>query len=177
MKVLKFSMILALTAMAFCAKADDSGFYSIEFDGSDIDFEFSTVRISAMIGDYNPVSADGGWYNGFTGAEGYRDLTYIQKVDWALEEGWWSTRVYMDPSNLSGYQFVVELMNDEDMVVGYSGYSDYAAVQSARQDLPSGRKIWDVGDFTAAPVPEPTSGVMLLIGGALLGLRRKRRVA
>ena len=29
--------------------------------------------------------------------------------------------------------------------------------------------------WTAAPVPEPTSGLLLLVGGALLALRRRRR--
>ncbi len=32
-----------------------------------------------------------------------------------------------------------------------------------------------LGNFAAGPVPEPTSGLLLLIGGSLLALRRRRR--
>ena len=33
---------------------------------------------------------------------------------------------------------------------------------------------WTGGIFTPTAVPEPTSGVLLLIGAAMMGLRRKR---
>ena len=33
---------------------------------------------------------------------------------------------------------------------------------------------WTGGTFTPTAVPEPTSGVLLLIGAAMMGLRRKR---
>ena len=35
-------------------------------------------------------------------------------------------------------------------------------------------KAWTGGTFTPTAVPEPTSGVLLLIGAAMMGLRRKR---
>ena len=33
---------------------------------------------------------------------------------------------------------------------------------------------WTGGIFTPTAVPEPTSGLLLLIGAAMMGLRRKR---
>ena len=35
-------------------------------------------------------------------------------------------------------------------------------------------KAWTGGTFTPTAVPEPTSGLLLLIGAAMMGLRRKR---
>ena len=74
----------------------------------------------------------------------------------------------------SGYSFVVELMNSEYDVIGESETFGYAAIAQYIWS-PMGQKgesAWTVTTFSA--VPEPTSGLLLLIGVAGLALRRRR---
>lgn len=73
--------------------------------------------------------------------------------------------------------FYIELYKNSSKVA----YSDVVNIATLRTDfVKSGLSMqsigagtgWDGGHFTA--VPEPTSGLMLLLGAAMLGLRRKR---
>ena len=77
----------------------------------------------------------------------------------------------------SKYSFFVELLNASgdswtqytstyDNLVS-SGYVSTSPLSVPTQAL--------TGGFNGAAVPEPTSGVLLLIGGAMLALRRRRR--
>lgn len=79
----------------------------------------------------------------------------------------------------SQYSFYVELFNSENeslyvqapvsydtLVAG--GYINTSPMFTPSSGMTTG--------FNGAAVPEPTSGVLLLIGGALLALRRRRRV-
>lgn len=78
----------------------------------------------------------------------------------------------------SGWSFFIELQNYDAQNGWYtSGRSDnytYAQVQnnifSTSGVLSTAPAAWT----PSTPVPEPTSGMLLLIGGALLALRRRR---
>ena len=78
----------------------------------------------------------------------------------------------------SGYNFYVELYDSNGTLVGFSDSVSYSAVSgyiagSVQQAAQMGLvNSYNWTNFTA--VPEPTSGVMLLLGAALLGLRRRR---
>lgn len=82
----------------------------------------------------------------------------------------------------NGWSFTMELVNYEDgnwMTVASSdpvSYQDLVSgkhVSAGQLDLPS-TVPWRP-EFSTASVPEPTSGMMLLIGTALLALRRRRK--
>ena len=86
----------------------------------------------------------------------------------------------------SGYSYYVELSNESGATVARSDsigygtyeYTSYTSAAESTTVLPSAASasIWHAsgtGGYT--PVPEPTSGLMLLLGAAMLGLKRKNR--
>lgn len=87
--------------------------------------------------------------------------------------------VYGNVAGAAGHSFLIELHNDSGALVawGESGsYGDLAAAHSIvgstfEQTRP---QAWTGGTFTAMSIPEPTSGMMILIGIAGLALRRRR---
>lgn len=76
----------------------------------------------------------------------------------------------------SGKYFLIELFNDAGKWIG--GYSADAAsvaqfiTKNDMTPLPSS----GFGMNVSYAVPEPTSGLLFLVGGMLLGLRRRRQV-
>jgi hypothetical protein len=81
-------------------------------------------------------------------------------------------------SQTTGYSYYIELLNDNLEFVGRSEYLSYSAAESYLANFSDGinpANAWGSGvTFTTAPVPEPTSGMLLLFGLAGLALRRKR---
>lgn len=92
-----------------------------------------------------------------------------------------------DLSGLSGtsYSFTLELGNwangqwantsMESESVSYSALANAGHISKWESTVPSSGYPWKPTSFTV--VPEPASGIMVLVGGALLALRRKRRDA
>ena len=77
------------------------------------------------------------------------------------------------------YSFFVELINNSGQTVWTQYTTTYDNLVSAGYVSTSGMSVPSptvTGNMmNGAAVPEPTSGVMLLLGGALLALRRRRR--
>ena len=80
----------------------------------------------------------------------------------------------------SAYSYYIELWN-ESKAVGRSGFlshddalASYVTTSLGGTSAPSGR-TWAPTSFTTAPVPEPTSGMLLLLGLAGLALKRKQQ--
>lgn len=98
-------------------------------------------------------------------------------VGYDLSEGTaWATDLgtYGD----SSYSFFVELINasgspvyTQKAATSYDNLLSSGYVSASALDRPTGAVS---GGFNGASVPEPTSGVLLLIGGAMLALRRRR---
>lgn len=85
---------------------------------------------------------------------------------------------YMNVVTLSSGSYIFELWNEssDDPVfateaISYAALSQYVA--SAGEHAPTGSFSLSGGDFHA--VPEPTSGLMVLLGAAMLGLKRKKQ--
>ncbi|MCQ2395074.1 MAG: PEP-CTERM sorting domain-containing protein [Kiritimatiellae bacterium] len=101
------------------------------------------------------------------------------------EDGWVLEPLYAglgESYAREGVQFMVELgayRNVDDWtVLAYGTLADYSALlsehiqQMSATAAPAG-SAWDGGAYS---IPEPSGAMLLLLGGALLSLRRKRHV-
>lgn len=76
----------------------------------------------------------------------------------------------------SGYSFYIELLNSTERIatssaVSYDDLLQQGAIASSMQSTPS---VYQFSNFSTQVVPEPTSGLLMLIGLAGLALKRKR---
>ena len=119
-------------------------------------------------------------------------------VDFFDNAGYWGAGVPTGNQSPSGsyanhtpeYTFIVELGNiswdgstaswvetiaDSGTPIGYSDLVTAGYIHESFDLNPPSGQIWTPVQFNE--VPEPTSGLLLVVGGALLALRRKRRSA
>ena len=84
---------------------------------------------------------------------------------------------YAGIGELAGYSFFVELWNDSSAVLKseVKSYSDLSGYISSMKGMSTPANAYGFSSFTA--VPEPTSGLLLLLGVAGLALRRKNKKA
>ena len=85
---------------------------------------------------------------------------------------------FADAAGMAGKTFYIELWNDGGTLVGISeGLAYSSAGLGALAGMGTPGTLWQGMNFSAAPIPEPNSGLLMLIGCALLGLRRKQKKA
>lgn len=78
------------------------------------------------------------------------------------------------PEGYSGKSFYVELYNDDKWLAQTTPTSNYSgAIYTGGLSTPTAAPTNLGGSYN---VPEPTSGLLFVIGGMLLGLKRKRQV-
>lgn len=148
MNKISVSILAAVAGFALAASADIIYWMA----DPEEDFEFTAARISTSGGQ---VTTDG--------------------YAWAAENGVVSyAQTDLTINDTTSLSFFVELLNGSS-VVGRSSDYNYAQIQqyiySGGMSMPPAG-MWTVTVFT--PVPEPTSGMLLVIGGAMLALRRRR---
>lgn len=100
----------------------------------------------------------------------------VSYVDKTAEGAWFDVSAYSSDSTV--YSFVLELVNDELEVQGISQASSYSKlvedkviISSFDSIAPGSYTSWNQG---FVDIPEPTSGLLLLLGTSLLALRRKQ---
>ena len=74
------------------------------------------------------------------------------------------------------YSFFIEMFADDQSPAGRSDAVPYAALKAYIGSTSAEKPKAYFSGWTFSSVPEPTSGLLLPVGAALLGLRRKRTI-
>jgi len=71
------------------------------------------------------------------------------------------------------YKFIAEIYNEG----GYLGYSNFITGSQLAANGSTGTSVYGITGQTTFTIPEPTSGMLALLGFGLLALRRKQKKA
>lgn len=151
----KFAVFAAILAMVGFAKAD-ALYWQVDNSSADASYK----------GDYSYAalydSTTGAMLDGYYESEGGKVAPALSD----LGDGSSTHSFYIELYNASfDSVYKTESISYTDLAA--SGYISTGGVSVPTYTATSG--------FNGASVPEPTSGVLLLIGGAMLALRRRRR--
>lgn len=173
MKKILFTLAVVF-AMITVAKADSTSYlYWMVGD----DTKFSSLAYEKL--SFNVKTANGYesimFYDEIGGAAGYSSLTKTQ-----VESIAGNATLFADVTgyDLNAVTFYIELFNDSQDTYSQVAYSEIPSAQVASYIAsfdpanPSGFR--PAGATWSAPAPEPTSGLLMLLGMAALGLKRRK---
>ena len=180
--MIRLVLSVALLLTAFSAKSEEPKllYWMVDQDAQDKrSFAFVTARVLAQKDNLStPLELwDNEAQSPYEGSGGLVDSDVVSgglgyKTD--PEGDTWIS--YLDPSvgDWSGYSFVIELENEngETYQTFPKGYSVLRNEDVIASDLNARPWTARAGDFRS--VPEPTSGLLMLLGASALALRRKR---
>ena len=170
-------MAFAIAGAALTARAEYYLWFKVDQSGQQSPVQFDYAQVA-----YRTSSSEG--YSAYlVTPTPYADGNYYTAA-WNSLEGWISTDAdqsgRLNADDPGSYQFRVELFNEsesgEGEMLAFSEAKGFAELQGmgcfGSKDALSQDKVWTVQSFTA--VPEPTSGMLFLLGLASLALRRRR---
>lgn len=156
-----------MTAFALFAHGDDLLFWFVG-DGAP---EFCYAKM--LIGTESNGTFTGSEYAFHLGYDWEDEYIYDERPAWDP-----SVQAAMVGEGYEGLSFIVELYNDGDELTHQSNIyhlkdlSEYIVRQ--HEFSAAWRNIEPLQVWPFTPVPEPTSGMLILVGAALLALRRGR---
>ena len=167
----KTFLLAALLGVTGAFAADSYLYWMIDTEDA-ARYAYDTVRISADGGTTYLTIYDSNFGSPYkVGGEGGVTKTQVTTADdWGY--GFYASLAGV---SLETASFVVELYNDSSFLArNYSassgeiaGYIYSGGISGTSPTLP-----WTAGSFD---IPEPSSGLLLLVGCAVLGLRRRRQ--
>ena len=103
------------------------------------------------------------------------DVIYMDKT----ETGAWFYVPESYAANSAAYSFVLELVNDSQVLQASSGQIAYNNANVVKETVfdsltPVDYSTYNVGAGQTVDLPEPTSGLLMLLGASLLALRRRQ---
>lgn len=169
---MKKSLLLATILGATGAFAADSYLYWMIDTSSANDFTYSYVRIKDASTDKYLTIYDSAFDYAYTDGSGDGVAkTYIKMAD-DMNSGFYASLADIDPASAS---FIVELYSSSDKFLARNfsaSTGEIAGYIYSGGIAPMPVSPWMAGSFD---IPEPSSGLLVLVGCALLGLRRRRQ--
>ena len=172
-----------LTAVAIAISA-------VALNAASIDWAFSEMAMNSAspysLDGYTAYLFDAATWEGFSSvtADTFKDsakdsqgLTYTSLGGGNVHQWTTGTQTWTDTNAASGNYYIV-LFNGTDYAASSSiAATAYASAQeahtSAAWSIAANQTALAASNFTAASVPEPTSGLLIILGMAGLALKRK----
>ena len=184
---MKKKIIAALVAISFATVVSAQVLYwqvnpSVTITGGSDGLSWAYATLYAVAGDSSPPTQLMSYkFSDGTSSEGnvYVDKSYFEVSSGSILPAY----ANLVGSDYTGYSFYIELVNYDNNVatgVARSESVSYSNLGNALQDAANFNSDWSSinamgSSLTFTAIPEPTSGLLLLVGAAVLGLRRKRQ--
>lgn len=166
---MKKLFVLALLSVAFNAMATDQYLYWMVDDNATVD----DVKLDSEKTYYAKVKADGTYLNFYASPEAGENYGPWAEVNMSFNMPTFAGTFETLPTS-----FVVELYNSKDTTATGSWVGQATLSWNASNITSGGMTIANYATATAfQSIPEPTSGMLLLLGVAGLALRRKNKKA
>ena len=160
---MKSILIGLLLVVGVAAHAEYSSYFYWQVDESVADFSYAQLRLS------------GGSQYFTIGDTAYTKVGAETAADATLGQTTLAVAANLGAYASSEYSFLVEVFGEDDGLLAYSDTFSYDDIVGSYVYSDMGTALSGTAyGVSVSNVPEPSSGVLLLLGLAALGLRRKR---
>ena len=161
-------LILSLALLSSAVVSADSYLYWMVDTSSD----YAYARILTPTDNYLTIYDQGFDYAYNEGKSGVSGVSKSTVTDFANnDEGFFAS---LNGIDVASSTFIIELYNDSGKFISQSTLSGSAAAQYVYKGGTSAvpATAWSASSFA---IPEPSSGLLMLVGCAVLGLRRRKQ--